>query len=197
MLDDPPEVPPPTPQPANQVLFLNSKTMAPAGGRAAGLRGRTAGSRFSKPTAEDREYYEATRAEREAAIDNDPVTRVTAGRDPIATLAMVKAEVAREAAALAYQRALNEMTGRDISQVSARRIDALKKIADIEIEQRKMGFDSVDVHSEKMQRIFKLFVEIVGEVAAETLNPEQLDLFVNRLTTAMEGWEDKAEELVR
>lgn len=196
MLDEPPVPPAPTPQPANQVLFLNSKTLAPAGGRAAGVRGR-AGARFNKPTAEDREQYEATREEREHALANDPVVRSAAGRDPLALLSTLKAEVAREAAALAYQRVLNEQMGRDISQVSARRIDALKKIADIEMEMRKIGFDMVDVHGEKMQRIFKLFVEIVGEVAAATLNPEQLDLFINRLTTSMEGWEDKAEELVR
>ena len=193
----PEPVVPAAPQPKHQVHFLPTKTVAPAGGRAAGGRTRQAGSRFHKPTAEDLEQYEATVEERELFIANDPVVRSAAGRDPVTLLGTLKAEVAREAAALVYQRIENEKMGKDISQVSGRRIDALKKIADIEMEIRKIGFDQLDVHSEKFQRVFKLWIETIRSVAEHTLNPEQLDLFFNRLSTEMEGWEEKAEDLVR
>jgi len=193
----PEPVVPAAPQPKHQVHFLPTKTVAPAGGRAAGGRTRQAGSRFHKPTAEDLEQYEATVEERELFIANDPVVRSAAGRDPVTLLGTLKAEVAREAAALVYQRIENEKMGKDISQVSGRRIDALKKIADIEMEMRKIGFDQLDVHSEKFQRVFKLWIETIRSVAEHTLNPEQLDLFFNRLSTEMEGWEEKAEDLVR
>jgi hypothetical protein len=183
--------------PKAKVMFM--PPAVPAGGRAAGKRSKDKppGSRFNRPTEEDEAYYEQTAAERNAAIDNDPVVRSSKGKDSLALLSTLKGEVAREAATLAYQRTINTKMGKDITTISARRIDALKKIADIEMEMRKIGFDQVDVHSEKFQRIFALWVTTIREVAEETLEPESLDLFFNRLTSAMDGWEDRAEELVR
>jgi hypothetical protein len=189
--------PDPKPKSENQVYFLHGSNTAPAGGKAAGGRPRPPGSRFARPTAEDLKEYEATAAERTAFIDNDPIVKGSKGKDSMALLATLKAEVAREAAALAYQRIENEKMGKDISQVSGRRIDAIKKIADIELEMRKIGFDQVDVTSETFQRIFKLWIESIKTVAEETLSPEQLDLFFNRLTTEMDGWEAKAADLIR
>jgi hypothetical protein len=181
----------------NQVLFLPQNNTAAAGGRAAGGRTRTPGSRFNKPTEEDLKYYEETVEERKRVIEEDPVVKSAAGKDPFELLSVLKAEVAREAATLGYQRVQNEMMGKDITQIAGRRIDALKKIADIELEMRKIGFDYVDVHSEKFQKVFKLWIEIIREVAEATLEPEEVDLFFNRLSTEMSGWEDKAENLVR
>ena len=183
------------PKPESQVLFMPQK-VAPAGGRAS-TRPRPPGARFNKPTKEEQEAYEAEAEERRTFIENHPVVKSAQGKDSLDLLAMVKAEVARESAALMHQRLENERLGRDISQVSSRRIDALKKIADIEMEMRKIGFDQVDVYGEKFQRIFKLWIDTIAEIAGQTLAPEQLDLFLNRLTTELEGWEDKAADLVR
>lgn len=190
---------PTIPQPTHHLLFKPTNISAAAGGRAAGpsAKARAPGSRFNKPTADDEDRYNAEAEAREQFVANDPVVRSAAGRDPIALLSTLKAEVAREAAALARQRIESEKMGRDISQVSGRRIDALKKIADIEMEMRKIGFDQLDVHSEKFQKVFKLWIETIRGVAEQTLNPEQLDLFFNRLSTEMDGWEDKAADLVR
>ena len=87
--------------------------------------------------------------------------------------------------------------GKDITTVSGRRIDALKKIADMEMEMRKVGFDQLDVYSEKFQKILKLWIGMIEAVAQDILEPEQLDLFFNRLSSEMEGWEEKAADLVR
>src|SRR4030042_6543578 len=188
---------PETPRPSHQVLFLPEKVTAAAGGRAAGTRTRPPGSRFNKPTKEDLEYYEKTYEESCKFIDEDPVVCGAKGRDTLAFLATLKAEVAREAAALVYQRVVLEKMGKDITQISGRRIDALKKIADIEMEMLKIGFDHIDVRSEKFQKVFKMWIETIQSVAEQVLSPEELDLFFNRLSTEMEGWEDKAEDLVR
>jgi hypothetical protein len=186
------------PRPSKQVLFLPGGKAVPAGGRAAPTqRARPAGGRFNRATAEDLAEYNATLPDRIAFMENDPIVRSSQGRDPLALLATLKAEVARESAALAYQRIENEKMGKDISQVSSRRIDAIKKIADIEMEMRKIGFDQVDVYGEKFQRIFKLWIDTIQLIAQETLPAEQLDLFFNRLTTDMDGWEEKAADLVR
>ena len=38
---------------------------------------------------------------------------------------------------------------------------------------------------------------MMREVAADTLTPEQIDLFFNRFSTKIEGWEDRAADAVR
>lgn len=185
------------PKPRN-LIHITKDVQAAAGGRAAGAnKTKPPGSRFNRPSTEDLEWYEATAEDRAQAIADDPVVRSAGGKDPVVLLSTLKAEVAREAAALVYQRTLLEKMGKDITAVSGRRIDALKKIADIEMEMRKIGFDQIDVHSEKFQKVFKFWIDTIQAVAQDTLEPETLDLFFNRLTTEMEGWEEKAEELVR
>lgn len=181
------------PQPTIQVLFVPPKNQT--GGKALGNRPRSMAR--NRPSQEDLEYYEALSEEREQFVAGDPVVQNAAGKDPLSLLSALKKEVARETASLAYQRMINERMGRDSSSISGRRIDALKKIADIELEMHKIGFDQLDLHGEKLQRVFQLWTEIVKDAAVATLGAEQLDLFFNRLTTAMDGWEERAADLVR
>jgi hypothetical protein len=178
-----------------QVLVVPPKNEPRSGGRALGTRPGNFGR--SRPSQEDLEYYEALTADREQFLANDPVVQNATRNDPLGMLSALKREVARETANLAYQRMLNERMGRDGSAISGRRIEALKKIADIELEMHKIGFEQIDLYSEKLQRVFQLWTEIVKDAAVATLSPEQLDLFFNRLTTAMDGWEEKAEDLIR
>jgi len=178
-----------------QVLFVPPKNQPQSGGKALGNRPR--GMVRNRPSQEDLEYYESLSEERERFVSSDPVVQNSSGKDPLSLLSALKKEVARETASLAYQRVINERMGRDTSSLSGRRIDALKKIADIELEMHKIGFDQLDVYSEKLQRVFQLWTEIVKDAAVATLGPEQLDLFFNRLTTAMDGWEERAADLVR
>lgn len=181
----------------NQVLFMSPSVTAAAGGRAAGSRNRPAGSRFNRPTEEELELHEQHAQELQQIIAEDPVVQNSAGKDSLALLSTLKSEVAKEAAALAHQRLILQRQNKDITSVSSRRIDALKKIADIEMEMRKIGFDQIDVHSEKFQRIFALWIGMIKDAAVETLDEKAADLFFNKLTNVMEGWEEQAEELVQ
>lgn len=167
---------------------------AAAGGKAPARPRPTPSQRFSRP---DDEQLEQESQERQEFIANDPVVKSSGGKDSVAILMALKLEVARETASLAYQRLLNERAGKDISQVSSRRIDALKKIADIELEMRKIGVDQIDVYGEKVQKLFNFWIELIKSAAAETMSQQQADLFFNRLTSILDGWEEKAEELVR
>jgi hypothetical protein len=112
-------------------------------------------------------------------------------------LRKLRSEIAKEAAALHFQRIENEKFGKDTSQTSTRRIDALTKIAHIELEIAKLGPSTIDVRSDKFQKVIKLFLDNIKEVASEILTPETLDLFFNTLGTKMDHWEDKAEEALR
>ena len=150
------------------------------------------------PTTSDLEYHAAMVEEKAKFIDNDPVVNASQKHtDPLSMLAYIRTEVAKESSALHFQRLENEKHGKDTSQISTRRIDALKKIADIELELKKLGADVIDVHSEKFQLIFSIWIQIIREIAEDTMSAEQLDLFFNRLTTKMEGWEERAEEVLR
>lgn len=150
------------------------------------------------PTTSDLEYHAKMAEEKAKFVDGDPVVQA-AGKttDPMMMLSIIKAEVARETAALHFQRIENEKLGRDTAQVSTRRIDALKKIADIELEIKKLGASAVDVRSEQMLRVFKFFIETVRTILEDNLSPEQCDLIFNRFSTEFENWQDKLAEVLR
>ena len=147
------------------------------------------------PTTSDLEYHAIVAEARARLIEADPVVRAAAGRlDSVELLHLIKLEIAKEAADLGNQKVENQKFGRDTTVVSTRRIDALNKVAAIEFEIKKLGADMVDLHSERFQRVFKLWIETLRDVAAEVLPAEQLDLLFNKLETALDGWEDTASE---
>ena len=150
------------------------------------------------PTTSDLEYHTEMSALKAKFIGMDPVVVAASGRaDALQILNLIKLEVAKEAAALHFQRIENEKFGKDTAQVSSRRIEALGKIATIELEVKKLGADLLDLRNEKFQRVFKLWVDRMREAATEVLSPEQIDLLFNRFSTSLEGWEDKAMDSIR
>ena len=146
------------------------------------------------PTTTDLEYHALMSEEKAKFIDLDPVVVATRGKDAILVLRTVRAEMAKESAALHFQRVENEKFGKDTSQISTRRMEALNKIAAMEFEIKKLGADVIDLHGERFQRVFAFWIETLKEVAQATLAPEQADMLFNRLETTMNGWEDKASE---
>ena len=151
-----------------------------------------------KPTANDLDYHAQMTVEKQRFIDVDPVVRSLAGKvDSASLLANIRTEIAKEAAALHFQRVENEKLGKDTAQTSTRRIDALTRIAHIELEIKKLSPDTIDVSGEKFQKIFAMFISTLQETARETMPPEVLDLFFNRFSTKMEGWEERAANLTR
>ena len=150
------------------------------------------------PTTSDLQYHALVSEEKARFIDSDKVVQATtSGADTTSVLNLVKVEVAKEAAALHFQRVENEKYGRDTAQTSTRRIDALTKIANIELEIKKLGTDAIDLRHPKFQKVFALWIEMMREVAAEVLTPELIDLFFNRFSTKVEGWEDRVAEELR
>lgn len=151
------------------------------------------------PTTSDLEYHAEMSSAKESFVQQDPLVRYAENGDSPKLLRLCRQEIAKEASALHFQRIENEKFGRDTATVSSRRIDALTKIAHIELEIRKLseGSDVIDFKGEKFQKVFKTWIELIKEVALETLAPEMIDLFFNRLATKMEGWEDRASDLTR
>jgi hypothetical protein len=150
------------------------------------------------PTANDLQYHAQIAEARQKFIEEDPVVKTLSNKpDSPALLTSLRMEIAKEAASLHFQRIEAEKYGKDTAQTSTRRIDALTRIAHIELEIKKLAPDTIDVRSEKFQKIFNMFLEFMKEAATETLAPEAIDLFFNRFSTMMEGWEEKAESIIR
>jgi hypothetical protein len=96
--------------------------------------------------------------------------------------------IAKEAAALRFDRQQAAAHGRPIEQLISRRIDALHKVALVELGMRRLrADDDIDPHGKQMQTAFKLFLRTVGDVADETLGAGN-DL-IKKLAAALVGWE--------
>lgn len=152
-----------------------------------------------RPSPSDLEYHTMMAREREAFVGMDPVVHaIDDGLDSAALLRTVKREVATEAASLHFQRLESEKLGRDTSHVSYRRIDALTRIANIELDIRKIGADTIDLKGEKFQKIFKYLINAFRTGCVDIgMAPEQIDILFNHLSTSLEGWEDKVLDQVR
>jgi hypothetical protein len=150
------------------------------------------------PSSNDLNYHAEMAEARQRFIAEDPVVKTLSGKpDSANLLSSLRMEIAKEAAALHFQRIESEKHGKDTAQTSTRRIDALTRIAHIELEIKKLAPDTLDVRSEKFQKVFSMFIEMMRESAKETLAPEAIDMFFNRFGGMMDGWEDKAENLIR
>jgi hypothetical protein len=150
------------------------------------------------PTTTDLEYHASMETKRLAFLDTDPLSVAIFDRkDSPHIIQQVKYEIARETASLHFQRIENSKYGRDTSMISSRRIDALERIAKIELKIKELDRDAINLSSEKMQKIFVLWVDMMRVVAQEVLPPETVDMFFNRFATVMEGWEEKAANTLR
>ncbi len=185
--------------PPDNVRRLPLHTVADREGNIKVKRGRGRPKTVSrKPDISDLEYHAQMSEEKKRFIELDPVVGVTKNRkEPIEVLRMISMEIAKEQAALNFQRIEHEKLGKDTAQVSSRRVEALAKIAGIELDMKKLGTDNIDFSSEKFQKVFSLWVETLREVAEEVLQAKEIDLFFNRFSTKMEGWEERAANLTR
>lgn len=145
----------------------------------------------------DEQYHQLMIERKTRFIESDPVMKIVeTNGDSSAVLRELKREIARESASLHFDRLELEKKGKDPSAVSVRRIEALRRIADLELRIREMNQHSINLSGEKMQKIYALWVEIMREIAQEVLPEEVMDLFFNRFATAMEGWEERAQEAI-
>lgn len=138
--------------------------------------------------------------EREAYVANHPLVR---GHEPRATgnstvdnLNRIKHQLTIEAARLEFDRADRDHRGLDTSNLSSKIVTAWTKVSTIELNIQKSGVTVIDPNSEEMQRVHKMWVDILREVmtgmVTESVFPaEVLDLFFNKFSLAMEGWEDR------
>jgi hypothetical protein len=84
-----------------------------------------------------------------------------------------------------------------VGQLVSRRVEVLRKLADLQVEIDRTGASIIDPSCEPMQRLYGLFVADVVAVAKELLPAELLDLYLNSLAQRFEDWEARAEAILR
>lgn len=138
--------------------------------------------------------------EREAYVTNHPLVAGheprTTGNSTVDNLNRIKHQLAIEAARLEFDRDDRDRRGLDTTQLSSRIVTAWMKVSAIELNIQKSGVVVIDPNSEEMQRVHKMWVDVLREVMTGMVTEgiftaEVLDLFFNKFSLAMEGWEDR------
>lgn len=163
-------------------------------------RGRGRPRKPDPMTADALVKYHAELARQQAAhIDNDPLVQAThTGKESAEMLRLVRQRLARIQAALEFRRIEDERVGgKESANILRLQTGTLRELAAIELKIKEMGVDTLDLRGEPMQKVFSLLVSRIQGVASDVLPKAQFDLFFNQLETALEGWEDEAESLLR
>ena len=138
--------------------------------------------------------------ERQEYVSNHPLLRghepKVTGNSTVDTLNQVKYQLIREAVSLEYTRQERDARGLDTSALSAKIIAAYKQVAATELDIKKQGVTVLDPNSEEVQRIFRFWTDTMRAVMVEmvkedTLTVEAMDLFFNKFSAAMDGWEGR------
>ncbi len=156
------------------------------------LRGRPRKVRL-QPRADARIYAQTINAMRTTAIGADPlVCGLVGGDDTASVIAKVKVELARESASLGWEAQHAAEAGRDPSNFSARRIDALTKLAAITGTALRLGVRR-ELDRDILSRLQAFFVSTVETVARAT-TPGKSDALVERLRERLAEKRDKTVE---
>jgi hypothetical protein len=142
------------------------------------------------PTADQEEYHRRLAEEQDRAIETDRVVQVLGDPshvDAIEVLQVLVEQVAREVAALRFDRIRGAAKGQDIGQVASRIVDGYFKLARLLLERHHLGLDEFETRS--MAKIQAFWLETIAEVARESLPPASVSTFLERLKSLMEGWQ--------
>lgn len=139
---------------------------------------------------------------REAAITDfvksDPVSQsITSGEQPLIRLRRIQHEITREASVIEFERIETGRAGKPMSMLAMRRIEALSRLATIELKIRELDQQAVSLSSEKMQKLFDFWSLKVLEAGRATMPEEMLKLFLNKWGSSMEHWEEEAQNVLR
>ena len=129
-------------------------------------------------------------------LTNDPIVK-TAKTDPESSdlLHHVVVSLAEEAASLGHERRNAEMEGRETSQLSIRRVNALKAVAETWLKRKDQTVNrEIDLSSPQFKAVFSLTLEAFREAMVDaSLRPEMVEMVFAKLTAKLqEGWEQEA-----
>jgi hypothetical protein len=133
---------------------------------------------------------------------NDDIIMISIRDDelPDAVLKAVLLGLADEQMALRNLRVKKEKENKDISHLSLKRGTLLKYMSETLIQRQALvgGTGEIDLKSPKFREVIKMFLQIIADTFDEVKIPsEYRDLFFHALSRKMDGWEMKAEKVLR
>lgn len=133
-----------------------------------------------------------------AFVSSDPIGKsITSGELPIVRLRRIQHEITREAAVIEYERIQTGKANKAMSLLAMRRIEALTRLATIELKIRELDQQAANLSSDKMQKLFDFWSMKVLEAGRATMPEEMLKLFLNKWGSVMEHWEEEAQNVLR
>lgn len=129
-------------------------------------------------------------------LTNDPIVK-TAKADPESAdlLHHVVVSLAEEAASLGHERRNAELEGRETSQLSIRRVNALKAVAETWLKRKDQTANrEIDLTSPQFKAVFSLTLDAFREAMVNSsLRPEMIEMVFAKLTAKLQdGWEQEA-----
>ena len=119
---------------------------------------------------------------------------------PDVVLKAVLLGLAEEQHSLRSLRVKKELESKDTSHISIKRGTLLKYMSETLIQKQALtgGGGSLDLKGPKFREVFKMFLGVVSDTFEEMkLAPEYKDMFFNALSHNLDGWEYKAEKIIK
>lgn len=112
---------------------------------------------------------------------------------------IVIAELAEESASLKYERMKKEFSNEATDRISLRRANILKTISDTLVQKRNLALnDFVNLRSPQWQVVFSLVMDKVKRTFGDLgYTSEQIELYFQKLTSNLDGFEEEAELKLR
>lgn len=129
--------------------------------------------------------------------DNELINTLMFQPESPVVLDYVLKELASEVTSLKRDRRNKTNTGMSTTQVSARRVDALKKIGDMWLKRQELNKKSfIDIKSDEFQLILSSLLSKVKDVMIDmTLSSETIKVFFTKLSEDLKSWEEELAKL--
>jgi len=119
---------------------------------------------------------------------------------PDAVLKAVLTGLAEEQSSLKDLRQKRSREGKDTSYISLKRGTLLKFMSETLLQRQALAgtTSELDLRGPKFREVFKMFLSIISETFEEIKIPaEYKEMFFHALSRNLEGWEGRAEKIVK
>jgi hypothetical protein len=134
-------------------------------------------------------------------LEDDDICVAIKGDDtPDAVLKSVLMGLAEEQSSLKILRHTKSKDGKDTSFISLKRGTLLKYMSETLLQRQALvgGTGDLDFRGPKFREVFKMFLKAISDSFDEVHIPsEYRDMFFHALSKNLEGWENRAEKIVK
>lgn len=136
----------------------------------------------------------------EEFVDDDVCLSIRDDDTPCKVLKAVLLGLAEEQASLKNLRQKKQADGKDTSFISLKRGTLLKYMSETLLQRQSMagGSDEMDLRGPKFREVFKMFLSVISDTFDQVKIPtEYKQMFYHALSRNLEGWEERAEKIIK